>query len=202
MRLLNRGMLIAALILGCPVADAQSPVASEKASFMKEVIEGPALVMTPFPAALPPIVAFGDWDYFYITRDLHWYTLSGQDSPDVVVPAGFVSDLASIPDVFVRYLPRTGRYAYAAIVHDYLYWTQMKTKNEADKILEAAMKDSGVPAATVAVIMAGVGLGGKAAWDANAKLRSRGEKRILKVFPDNRLLSWQDWRKRPGVFAD
>jgi hypothetical protein len=202
MRVLNQGILIAALTLGCPVAVAQSPIASEKASFMKEVIKSPVVVMTPFPAALPLIVPFGDWDYFYITRDLHWYTLSGQDTPDVVVPMGFVSDLASVPSVFWSYLPRTGRYAYAAIVHDYLYWTQMKTKHEADKVLEAAMKDSGVPGTTVTAIMAGVGLGGQSAWDANATLRSRGEKRILKVFPDNRLLSWQDWRKRPGVFAD
>ena len=36
------------------------------------------------------------------------------------VPAGFVTDFASVPRVFVWLLPRYGRWTQAAILHDYL----------------------------------------------------------------------------------
>jgi hypothetical protein len=37
-----------------------------------------------------------------------------------------------------------GEYAYAAVVHDYLYWTQSRSREEADQILKMAMEDSEV----------------------------------------------------------
>ncbi|MEO5842937.1 MAG: DUF1353 domain-containing protein [Acidimicrobiales bacterium] len=37
------------------------------------------------------------------------------------VPAGFRTDLASVPRAFVWLLPRYGRYTRAAILHDYLW---------------------------------------------------------------------------------
>ncbi len=46
----------------------------------------------------------------------------------VEVPKGFVTDLASIPQVFWNVLRPDDKYAYAAIVHDYLYWTQSITR--------------------------------------------------------------------------
>src|SRR3954454_19309299 len=71
----------------------------------------------------PPVVPFADWDYYYITIDLDWKDESGQLAP-VSVPKGFVTDLASIPQLFCSILPPTGRYSYPAIVHDFLYWCQ------------------------------------------------------------------------------
>lgn len=38
-----------------------------------------------------------------------------------VIPAGFVTDFASIPKIFTPLLPRTGRHNRAAVGHDYLY---------------------------------------------------------------------------------
>jgi hypothetical protein len=53
-------------------------------------------------------------------------------------------------------LPRTDRYAYAAILRDYLYWDQDGTRRGTDDILLAAMKDTDVTSVTRAVIYAGI----------------------------------------------
>ena len=47
----------------------------------------------------------------------------------------------------------------------------------------------------------GVHLRGQRAWDANAALKASGEKRVLKRFPDDPVVSWEEWKKRPDVFA-
>lgn len=64
----------------------------------------------------------------------------------VVVPAGFITDFASIPRVFWRILPPTDTYGKAALVHDQLYKTGVKTRAESDKIFLEAMEVLGVPA--------------------------------------------------------
>jgi hypothetical protein len=99
-------------------------------------------------------------------------------------------------------MPPTGRYAYAAIIHDYLYWFQPVSRKTADEILLAAMEDSKVSSTTKSTIYQAVRLGGQSAWDANLAARGQGEKRLLKEFPDDRLIGWDEWRRRPGVFAD
>jgi hypothetical protein len=61
------------------------------------------------------------------------------------VPAGFVTDLASVPRVLWSILPPHGRYAKAAIVHDYLYVHAIRNKAYADKVFLEAMEVLGVP---------------------------------------------------------
>lgn len=60
-------------------------------------------------------------------------------SGDIVVPAGFITDLASIPSIFWSMFPPHDEYAKAAILHDYLYETGMVTREEADYIFYEAM---------------------------------------------------------------
>jgi hypothetical protein len=152
---------------------------------------------------MPPAVqAFVDWDWFYLEGELEWQPNPGQSLPETRVPMGFVSDLASIPQVFWSALPKTGRYAYAAIVHDYLYWDQRTDRRTADNIFRAAMQDLKVPSAKAMLIYNAVRAGGESAWRSNTQSKKSGEKRILKRFPENRLVSWEQWRKQPGVFAD
>jgi hypothetical protein len=43
---------------------------------------------------------------------------------------------------------------------------------------------------------------GQAAWDNNARLRKAGERRILKKVPPSFTISWSEWKKTPGVFAE
>lgn len=116
----------------------------------------------------------------------------------VTVPQGFVTDLASIPQIFFSALRPDGEYAHAAIVHDYLYWFQPVDRSVADRVLKSAMEDLEVSPATVALIYNAVSAFGKSAWDANAAARAAGESRILKIFPSNGTTRWSDWKKNSG----
>jgi len=120
---------------------------------------------------------------------------------DVEVPTGFVTDFASIPPIFFSVLRADGEYAYAAVVHDYLYWMQERPREEADEILRLAMQDLKVGSVKLTAIYEAVRRFGGNAWDENAKLKSQGEKRILVKFPDDPTVNWDDWKKKPGVFG-
>ena len=65
------------------------------------------------------------------------------------VPEGMETDFASVPRVFVWFLPRYGRYTKAAILHDYLWREAVPTGEltlaEADGIFRRAMWELGVP---------------------------------------------------------
>lgn len=139
--------------------------------------------------------------FWYLSRGIDWSPDPGQSLPAVSVPPGFVTDFASIPRALWTALPRDGDYVWAAVVHDHLYWFQTTTKDIADDVLKAAMIDFKIPTLDRTAIYQGVHLGGSSAWNENARLRQNGEKRILKQFPDDPTVSWQDWKKRPGVFA-
>ncbi len=151
----------------------------------------------------PTIVPFSDWDYYY-TRDapIVWVPNKGQVYQSVSVPIGFISDLASVPRVFWSILPRQGRYAYAAMIHDYLYWEQGRPREEADTIFKIAMEDSQVDGAVVETLYRAVSIFGESAWKHNTKLKAAGEKRIMKRFPPRGDIGWDDWRKQKDIFAD
>jgi hypothetical protein len=142
---------------------------------------------------------FADRVYF-LRKQIGWTPNPGQNvRAKVRVPVGFVTDFASIPQAFWSALPPDGLYTYPAIIHDYLYWEQPVNRDEADLIFQYAMEDFKVPVSTIKTIYAGVRLGGGAAWNNNAALKTSGEKRILKVYPDDPTVRWQEWKNKPGV---
>jgi hypothetical protein len=108
-----------------------------------------------------------------------------------------VTDFASIPRPLWSLLSPHGRYSKAAIVHDYLYWAQDCTREQANNILPIAMKESGVSSAQQMEIYAGVRAGGSSAWESNRKERASGLPRIIPAeslsLPDN--ATWGDYRK-------
>ncbi|EBL9222499.1 DUF1353 domain-containing protein [Salmonella enterica] len=73
------------------------------------------------------------------------FYLSDDESEVIEVPAGFITDLATVPRIFWILLPPDGKYAKAAIIHDYLYDNALRTKKEADLIFLDGMKVLGVP---------------------------------------------------------
>lgn len=150
----------------------------------------------------PPasIVAFSDWNYYY-TKDVLGWRSDTDPSHAVTVPIGFVTDLASTPSLLWTFLPKTAQYSYPAIIHDYLYWFQPCDRKEADGVLKSAMEDLEVAAVTIMAVYGGVRAGGDSAWEANATARARGEKRILKLFPTDMKISWDQWKMQPGVFS-
>ncbi|KKL66348.1 hypothetical protein LCGC14_2145860, partial [marine sediment metagenome] len=63
------------------------------------------------------------------------YRVGSEDSTEVVeVPQGFTTDFASVPRVVWWLIPPDGQYTQAAVVHDFLYFSQTTTRIEADRI--------------------------------------------------------------------
>jgi hypothetical protein len=64
------------------------------------------------------------------------------------VPAGQTTDFASVPRIFVWFLPRYGRYTKAAILHDYLWEEKVPqgmSRIDADGLFRQAMRELNVP---------------------------------------------------------
>lgn len=83
----------------------------------------------------------------------------------IEVPAGFVTDFASVPRILWNILPPTGKYGKAAVLHDWLYHRQEYTRAFTDSIFAEAMDALGVPAITRGAMYLGVRIGGWVAWN-------------------------------------
>ena len=92
----------------------------------------------------------------------------------ITVPQGFETDLASVPKLFWNILPPFGRYTDAAILHDYLYRTQVYPRATCDRLLLLAMRVSLVKRWQRTVIYLNVRWFGEIAW--------KDDSRKLKVF--------------------
>ena len=94
----------------------------------------------------------------------HLFYVYGEEK--IIVPAGFVSDGASIPRFFWRIIgsPFRGMYRDAAIVHDWLYFSGKYTRLETDRIFKQAMKELGVSAWRRGAMYRAVRIGGANSW--------------------------------------
>lgn len=154
------------------------------------------------PGGILQVLRFKEPIYFLL-KPISWTPNGNQSRLEKVdVPIGFVTDFASILRLFWSLLRTDGDYAYAAVIHDYLYWTQRRSRAISDQIFKFAMQDFKINKAIVEIVYRAVRLGGGTAWSDNAKLKASGEGRILKVFPTDPTTSWKDWKIPAGVFAD
>jgi len=103
--------------------------------------------------------------------DTHWRLLepyafaSAVTGTILLVPAGFVTDFASVPRVPIAYW-LVGNTAHgAAVIHDWLYTTGAFPKETADAVFREAMRDAGVPWWRRWMMYLGVRWGGTAAWE-------------------------------------
>lgn len=78
----------------------------------------------------------------------------------ITVPVGYVTDLASVPRILWPLLPPFGRYAHAAVMHDWLYTTHRTRRKSADAALKEVMIQDGVSRWQVWVIYTAVRLFG------------------------------------------
>lgn len=113
-----------------------------------------------------------------LQRSLSYRPGAGAD--EITVPAGFVTDLASIPRWAWTVLPPDGPWVKGAIIHDYLYSTggtgvwfgraptltraRPYSRREADLILREAMENRGVGPLRRTLFYAAVRLGGASGW--------------------------------------
>jgi Protein of unknown function (DUF1353) len=139
---------------------------------------------------------------YFLLKPISWKLAANSEAraAPVQVPIGFVTDFASIPRAFYSLLKPDGDYSYAAVMHDYLYWSQTTSKEEADTVFKLVMEEFAIDKITTATLYNAVKSFGRKAWDGNAKLKSQGEQRILAKFPEDPRLTWQEWKKN-DVFA-
>ena len=92
----------------------------------------------------------------------------GRDQ-EFTVPVGFVTDMTSVPRIFWSLYPPTGVYSLAAVLHDYLYYTGIVSRKDADGTFRRAMRVSGTGRLTRYPLYWGVRLGGWWAWRKHRK---------------------------------
>lgn len=93
-------------------------------------------------------------DYYQVNQAFKYYVGDKEDDTWIYVPQGFLTDGASVPNIFWVLIPPWGRYGAAAVVHDFLceyltVWVRgVPTKVDreyADKIFLEAMTVLEVP---------------------------------------------------------
>ena len=109
-----------------------------------------------------------------LSDGIHWELLSNfivfiPQLGNRTIPQGFTFDFASIPRLF-RFLfsPATGKYRYAAFIHDYLYKNGMLTRLECDQLFRFYMKLDGVGFWTRNTLYTAVRLGGSSSYKEDA----------------------------------
>lgn len=83
----------------------------------------------------------------------------------ITVPAGFITDLASIPRPAKAIFDPNGRTRKPAVLHDWLYRAKPFSRSEADLIFLEAMKAEKVGWFERWVFWVGVRIGGWVAWN-------------------------------------
>ena len=108
------------------------------------------------------------WDEWRTTQPLEF---DGYNHEFRVV-SHFATDLVSVPSIFSWFIPRAGRYARAAVLHDYLWRRPMKiNRRDADRRFRRQMELDGVSMlrrwimwAVVRAISIGTCKGGPGSW--------------------------------------
>jgi len=146
----------------------------------------------------PALIPFRSMDYWFLPDPLVW-ECPGDIPTQILIPRGFVTDLASTPRLFWILFPPIGTYGVPAIMHDWLYWTQPVTRKVADSTFRLAMFEMGTAAWKRFVIYSSLRAFGWIAWRNNTAAKQRGERRVLGVFPSDPTVTWDSWRRIPGV---
>lgn len=116
----------------------------------------------------------------------------------ITVPGGFVTDFATVPWYARWRISPLGKHSIAAIVHDYLYWEQRCSREEADEILREAMGEYGSSSTDQAIVFYAVKYGAQSAWDENAADKKKGYIRVLTGGKENFAINtdWDAYREQ------
>ena len=178
---------------------------SSLVELLGEVSASSAGVSSPrssFPFEKPPapfVRAFADGTHWMLGSPLV-HQIGKHEAFVVVVPRGFITDFASVPQPLraIRdLLPSTARYGIPALVHDYLYWRQDCTREQADNIMEIAMKDAGVSVIERRLVYEGLRQFGQSSWDENRRARQSGRIKTVGAPYDQIPLTgtWAEYRE-------
>lgn len=156
------------------------------------VFERPTMEISP----VAQVAGFRDGVNFMLQSPLVYRV--GIGTPHLIfVPSGFVTDYASIPSLLLPLIRSTGSHSSAAILHDYLYWTQACTRLQSDNIMWIAMRESDVAKPKGSSVYFFVRDLGGAAWSSNRRDRAEGKLRTVPP-PFDRVpasLDWENYRR-------
>ena len=114
----------------------------------------------------PPLTPLMDGHNWRLEAPLVYAANSGIH---VLVPDGFVTDFASVPQIFWNIIPPIGVYDRAAVLHDYLYRYHLFNRARCDALLLEAMAELGTPLWKRWLIYINVRLFGWIAWNKEPK---------------------------------
>jgi len=110
----------------------------------------------------------------WFTRRDFGYDVHEEGSGDTIeVPITFMTDFASIPRPLWVVLPRWGKYGNAAVIHDYCYWVQKRSRRESDDIFLEAMGVLEVSPVKKYLMYWAVRIFGGFAWSGNQKKKMK-----------------------------
>lgn len=116
------------------------------------------------------------------------YELAGNiayenDTLQVLVLNGFITDGASIPRAFWRVIgsPFTGKYTASAIIHDALYASELLSRKECDELFLEMLRVEGVGYAKRYAMYWAVRAGGGFVWDNHTSVSVDMAKRFCKA---------------------
>lgn len=115
-----------------------------------------------------------DWRVWEVAEYFRYITDAGEF---ICVPKGFKTDLASVPRFFHRVINIWGAHGPAAVIHDYLYFRQDRTRAEADAIMYEVCRVCGVSLWQRSAMYLGVRVGGGPAWREHQKRKAQLETR-------------------------
>lgn len=109
------------------------------------------------------------WRVWRLEQDLVFEVGHEGSGRRIVVPKGFMTDGASVPQALWSLLPTWGRYSRAAVIHDYLCFLITKgqphpeapTRQEADDIFREAMRVVGTGTITRFILYWGAVVGAR-----------------------------------------
>ena len=114
-----------------------------------------------------------------------WYRLEESISYDVgfpnsgdriTVPVGFETDYASVPRAFWSIVAPRGAHEAAALIHDYLYKYNLRTRKEADRIYIEGLTVLNVPVWKCQLMHKAVRVWGWVPWRKGLKKKRRAAK--------------------------
>lgn len=123
----------------------------------------------PLPLKIENLADGSEYEFKLLSQFVfRWQGTKEQPARDLVVPAEFCTDFASIPRPLQGFLDAVNDVAPAAVVHDFLYTSQMfESRAMADQIFFDALRANGVGWMRARTLWAGVRLGGWIKWGKN-----------------------------------
>lgn len=133
----------------------------------------------------------------WVLREEFGYDVGEIGSGDTIdVPVGFITDFASVPRPLWWLFPRWGRYGNAAVIHDFCYWEQSRSRKRADEIFLEAMGVLKVRICTRYILFWSVYVFGSLAWRSRRHLKKTGWTKIAIKTPEKSVETLRDIMKQ------